>query len=273
MTFPSIEADPGGALAAALSALRERAPLVQCITNYVAMTPNANTLLAAGAAPAMIHAPEEAGDFAAVASALVVNIGTLSAEWVEGMRAAVAAARAGGKPWALDPVGYGATPYRTGVADALAALSPTLIRGNASEILGLSGASASGRGVDAGDAVEAAAEGARTLARRTGGVVAASGAVDYVTDEKRGAWIENGAPLMPKVTALGCSLTALCGGFLGAGVPPFEATVAGFAAFGLAGERAADGLAGPGRLLERLLDALYVMTPEDLAASARVRLE
>ena len=127
------------AVYAALEDLRARRPLVHNITNYVAMTVSANVLLALGASPAMVHAVEEVEDFVAISDALAVNIGTLSPPWVAAMRAAVARARALGKPWVLDPVGCGATAYRTQVAAELAALKPSVIRGNASEILSLAG--------------------------------------------------------------------------------------------------------------------------------------
>src|ERR1700712_1761326 len=124
--------------------LRAQQPLVHNITNYVVMSLSANVLLALGASPAMVHALEEVEDFVAISSALVVNIGTLSPSWVVGMQRAAARAVALGKPWVLDPVGCGATPYRTGVAKALAEQRPTIIRGNASEILSLAGAAAAG---------------------------------------------------------------------------------------------------------------------------------
>ena len=123
----------------ALGDLRALRPLVQNITNYVAMTPSANVLLALGASPAMVHAVEEVEDFVAISDALAVNIGTLSPPWVAAMRAAAERAKALGKPWVLDPVGCGATPYRSAVAAELAALGPAVIRGNASEILSLAG--------------------------------------------------------------------------------------------------------------------------------------
>ncbi|HWT59693.1 MAG TPA: hydroxyethylthiazole kinase, partial [Rhizobium sp.] len=122
---------------AMLTAMREKPPLVQCITNYVAMNIAANVLLAAGASPAMVHAAEEAGEFAGIASALTVNIGTLSTQWIDGMQAAAKAATAAGKPWVLDPVAHYATAFRRDAVAGLLALKPTIIRGNASEIIAL----------------------------------------------------------------------------------------------------------------------------------------
>src|SRR3954470_23099246 len=133
---------------AALRTLRERSPLVHNITNYVAMDVSANALLAIGAAPAMVHALEEVEEFTGISSALVVNIGTLSPQWVEAMRLAAQRAAALGKPWVLDPVGAGATRYRTDTARKLAGMRPTVIRGNASEVLAVAGGTEATRGVD-----------------------------------------------------------------------------------------------------------------------------
>src|SRR5258708_2589901 len=161
---------------AALTDLRARRPLVPNITNYVAMTISANVLLALGTSPAMVHAVEEVEDFVAISDTLCVNIGTLSPPWVEAMRAAVAKANTLGKPWVLDPVGCGATPYRTKAAAELAQLKPTIIRGNASEIMSLAGAAgAGGKGVDSTASSDAAISAASALARKTGAVVAVTG--------------------------------------------------------------------------------------------------
>ncbi|MCA8878694.1 MAG: hydroxyethylthiazole kinase [Rhodobacteraceae bacterium] len=250
-----------------LAAMRTAAPLVHCITNYVAMNYAANVLLAAGASPAMVHTPEEAGDFAAIAAALTVNIGTLSPHWVEGMSRAIAGARAAGRPWVLDPVAHFATPYRQEVTRRLVAEAPTVIRGNASEILALGGEGSAGKGVDAGDPVEAAEAAARRLAHETGAVVAVTGEVDFVTDGDRGARIAGGSPLMPLVTATGCALTALTGAFLATGPDPFRATAAALAMFAAAGDRAGHAAQGPGSFAPAFLDALHALSPADLNAA------
>lgn len=248
--------------ATALTLLRSNAPLVQCITNYVAMNVAANTLLAAGASPAMVHAAEEAGEFAAIAGALTINIGTLSPDWVDGMHKAVAGAQGAGRPWVLDPVAHFATPYRAGVARDLMALNPTIVRGNASEILALAGEASGGRGVDAGDPVAAAEAAARSLAQSSGAVIAASGEVDFVTDGTRAARITGGSDLMPRVTALGCSLTCLVGAFAAVVEDPFDAAIAALAMFAAAGEAAADQAEGPGSFGWRFLDALAHVEPD-----------
>lgn len=252
--------------------MRRRAPLVHCITNYVAMNVAANVLLAAGASPAMVHAEEEAGEFAGLAGALTVNIGTLSPGWVGGMKAAIAGAMAAGRPWVLDPVAHFATGYRRRVAAELLALRPTVVRGNASEIIALDGGVSAGQGADAGDPVEQAEEAARQLSRAHGAVVAVTGPVDFVTDGTRAARISGGSALMPKVTALGCSLTCLVGAFTAvAPDAPFEATVAALATFAAAGEAAERGAEGPGSFAMRFLDALHGLEAPALEAGERIR--
>lgn len=252
-----------------LAQMRSTAPLVQNITNYVAMNVMANVMLAAGASPAMVHAREEAAEFAGVAHALSVNIGTLDPEWVAAMEEAAAVMNASGKPWVLDPVAVFATGLRRDAGARLVGLKPTIVRGNASEILALGGGAATGQGADAGDSVASAEAAARALAAQTGGVVAVTGVVDYVTDGTRAYRVSNGHEMMPKITALGCSLTGIVAGFA-AGQDPLEATVAALAFYGLAGEAAATGAQGPGSLAVGFLDALHDMTPEALTAGARI---
>ncbi|AXQ92807.1 hydroxyethylthiazole kinase [Cereibacter azotoformans] len=252
-----------------LDTMRSTAPLVQCITNFVAMNVMANVLLAAGASPAMVHDAEESGEFAAIAQVLTINLGTPSPRWVEGMEAAARGAVAAGRPWVLDPVAVGATAFRRGLGARLLALKPTVIRGNASEILALAGAEARGKGADSADTVAAAEAAAQRLAEGSGAVVAVTGPVDFVTDGRRGIRCGNGHALMPKVTALGCSLTGIVGAFA-AGGPAFEATAAGLAFFGLAGEEAARRAAGPGSFQVAFLDALHAMTPDDLDRGAKL---
>ncbi|WP_163847728.1 hydroxyethylthiazole kinase [Pseudooceanicola aestuarii] len=253
-----------------LRELRATTPLVQCITNYVAMNIAANVLLAAGASPAMVSDAEEAGEFAAIAGALTVNIGTLSAPFVEGMRAAIAGARQAGRPWVLDPVACQATALRRRVSAELTRLRPTIIRANASEILSLAGQDSQGQGVDGRDGVAMAEDAALRLSRDTGAVVAVTGPEDYVTDGTRAARICGGSDYMPLNTALGCSLTGLCGAFAALEADPFDATVAALAFYGVAGAQAHQDATGPGSFAPRFLDALHGLTPDALAAEARI---
>jgi hydroxyethylthiazole kinase len=244
---------------------------VHNITNFVSMEVVANCLLALGASPAMVHAEEEVEDFVEIASALVINIGTLSPPWVRAMEAAATRARALGKPWVLDPVGCGATPYRTDAAARLAKLRPSVIRGNASEILALAGAaSAPTRGVDSSHAVSEAFAAGSGLAQELGTVVAITGAVDHITDGERLLRVSNGAVAMTRVTALGCAASAAVGAFLAVEPDPLAAAASALAVFGLAGERAASGAAGPGSLRVRIVDQLAALDEGALSQGVRV---
>lgn len=247
-----------------LAAMRAAAPLVHCITNYVAMNFQANVLLAAGAAPAMVHAPEESGEFAGIAPVVSINIGTLSPRWVEGMAGAAKVASEAGKPWVLDPVACFATGLRREATAKLMEIGPSILRGNASEILAIVGEDSSGSGVDAGDAVSVAESAARKLAAQSGCVVAVTGEVDFVTDGERAAHVSGGSALMPQVTATGCSLSALCAAYAAAVEDNFDATVGALAHFAAAGELAAGKSTGPGSFLPAFLDALAAVTPETI---------
>lgn len=250
--------------------VRDASPLVHGITNYVAMDVTANALLAIGASPAMVHAEEEVADFAALADALVINIGTLSAGWVKSMY--IAARRMGerGKPWVLDPVGAGATPYRTDVARNLARLGPTVIRGNASEILAVAGGAQETRGVDSVHGSEGVVDVARRLAEELSCTVAVTGKVDYVTDGSRIVGVANGHPMMTRVTALGCAATSLVAAFLAVENDSVNAAVGALGVLGVCGEQAAAESPGPGTLRWRLLDRLHTF---DHSAAAAVRIE
>ncbi|MBB1076314.1 hydroxyethylthiazole kinase [Rhodoferax sp. 4810] len=256
--------------------LRSTVPLIHNITNYVAMEVMANVLLATGASPAMLHAQDEVAEFAAIASALTINIGTLSPAWVNSMMIAAPAAVAAQRPWVFDPVGAGATAYRRQIAGQLAALKPSVIRGNASEILALdqrvshSLASELGRGVDALDSVVAAEIAAQRLASQLSCVVAVTGAVDFITDGQYAARIANGHSLMTRVTALGCALTGVVAAFIAGGGNILMNTAAALAYYGLAGEYAAAQAKGPGSFAVAFIDALAAIEPATLAAEARV---
>lgn len=257
--------------------VRRGTPLVHNITNYVAMDLSANVLLAAGASPAMVHAVEEAGEFAGIASALVVNIGTLSPPWVEAMGVAVGVAGDRGIPWVLDPVAVGATTYRTSVATDLLDARPTIVRANASEILALAGAAGvgpsgggGGRGVDSTDTTDAALDAAAALASHLGGVVAVTGEVDVVTDGSRTARVAGGDPLVTRITAVGCSVSALVAAFATTGADRLTTTVAALAVMNVAVERAAADAPGPGTLRVRLLDELYALDEKAVLTGARV---
>ncbi|NRG39738.1 hydroxyethylthiazole kinase [Rathayibacter sp. VKM Ac-2835] len=261
----------GAAVARDLDGLRSAAPLVQCITNAVVTGFTANSLLALGASPAMCDLPGEAGVFAGIASATLVNLGTPHAEQRDGAREAVAAANAAGTPWVLDPVAVGPLPVRTALAAELLEARPAIIRGNASEILALAGLGTGGRGVDAVDGPEEALEAAVALAHRSGAVVAVSGAVDVITDGERVVRVTGGHPLLTRVTGGGCALGAVMAAFLGVpGSDALGAAVAASVVWGLAAERAAETAAGPGSFAVGLLDALAALAAADVESGARI---
>ncbi len=251
-----------------LARMREQRPLVHNITNYVVMNNTANALLALGASPAMVHATDEVEDFAAISGALVVNIGTLSSEWVSGMKLAVATANDKRVPWVLDPVGVGATRFRTRIAADLAKMGPAVVRGNASEILALAGAASEGpKGVDSIASAEDAEGSAKSLARALGTVVAISGATDIITDGERTVKLTDGHAMMPLVTGMGCTATALIGAFLAVETDPLLAAAYGLAALGVAGKRAGEAAAGPGSLQLAILDQLHGLSEDNLKPS------
>ena len=248
-----------------LARLREQRPLVHNITNYVVMNNTANALLALGASPAMVHATDEVEDFAKISGTLVVNIGTLSSEWVASMKLAIAAVRSCDVPWILDPVGVGATRYRTRVAADLAQMGPAVIRGNASEILALAGAAAAApKGVDSTASAEDAEGSASSLARALGTVVTVSGATDIVSDGERSLKLGDGHAMMPLITGMGCTATAIIGAFLAIEPDAFLAASYGMAALGVAGKLAAETSAGPGSLQSTILDRLYGLNEDNL---------
>ena len=255
-----------------LSAMRAAIPLVHQITNYVVMNETANATLALGALPVMAHAGEEVEEMTRIASSLVQNIGTLSEHWVEAMLLAGGAANARGIPVVLDPVGAGATAYRTATAHRILGLvDVTVVRGNAGEIATLVGAQAEVRGVESISTGLEPAELAREAARRLGVIASVTGPVDHVSDGERVLAVSNGHELLSTVTGTGCMSTAITGCFLAVkSDEPLEAASEALAAFGVAAEDAAAGASGPGTFHARLYDALYALDPETLDGRARV---
>jgi hydroxyethylthiazole kinase len=254
-----------------LQEVRRRAPVVHNITNYVAMEPSANGLLALGASPVMAHAPEEVEDILAISQALVINIGTLSHAWVESMRAAMRAAHQRNIPIILDPVGVGASRLRTQTArELIQAVVPTIIRGNASEVIALQTDLQKTRGVDSSAAAEDACEAAYQLSRRYGCTVSISGAVDHIISGSQEVRVMNGSVLMTRVTAMGCTASALTGAFAACSPSPLRAAVHAMAVMGVAGELAARRAAGPGTLLAHFLDVLYHLSEPDLRSALRL---
>jgi hydroxyethylthiazole kinase len=259
-----------------ISAVRERSPLVHSITNFVVMNLNANVLLAAGASPVMAHAHEEVQAMAGIAQALVLNIGTLEPYWIESMRLALLTASGRGIPTVLDPVGAGATAYRNQSIELLLnTASPTVIRGNGSEIMSVAGANVQTRGVDSGAAANDALGSARALVARTGGVVCVSGQTDHIVDGTRWALLSNGHPWMTKITGVGCSATALIGAFCAVQPDAWRATVSAMALLGVVGEVAAEKAVvrkqGVGSMQVLMLDELQLL--DQATFEARLKME
>jgi hydroxyethylthiazole kinase len=244
-----------------LRRLGDEHPLVHHITNYVSVSLVANVTLSTGALPVMAHAREEVGEMTSLASALVLNIGTLDPGQVESMLLAGSKANQRGILVILDPVGAGATSLRTKTAERLLSeLEISVVCGNAGEVATLAGLSAEVRGVESlsGDAKEAAGQAARAL----GITVAATGETDYVSDGKRTLAVENGHPLLGRVVGSGCASTAVVGCFAAAGGGDPETVAEALAFFGRAGEIAAEEAGGPGTFEPRLLDAIVELTAE-----------
>jgi hydroxyethylthiazole kinase len=255
-----------------LAAIRERKPLVHQITNYVVMNETANATLALGALPVMAHALEEVEEMAALAGALVLNIGTLSPPWVEAMLAAGHAANSADVPIVLDPVGAGATSYRTETARRLLTeIDVAVVRGNAAEIATLAGRDAEIRGVESIGASDSAAELARAAAHELGTVAAVTGPIDHVSDGEQMLAIANGEPLLATITGSGCMATAITGCFLAVRADePLAAAAEALVAFGVAGENAALEAKGPGSFHAALYDALFGLDPHTLDGRAKV---
>ena len=260
--------DPG----ATLAAIRERKPLVHQITNFVVMNETANATLALGALPVMAHAREEVEDMAGLASALVLNIGTLAPHWVDAMLLAGTVASQRMIPVVLDPVGAGATRYRTETAKRiLADVDVTVLRGNAGEVATLVGIQAEVRGVESIATGEEPAELARAAARALGVVASVTGAVDHVSDGETTLAVANGHELLAAVTGTGCMSSALTGCFLAAKPgEPLAAAAEALSAFGVAGEDAALEARGPGSFHVGLYDALAALDPATLSERARI---
>lgn len=261
-----------------LAEIRSRKPLVHHITNYVTVNDCANIVLAIGGSPVMADDRNEVEEMVALASALVINIGTLNADTCAAMLLAGKKANALGLPVIFDPVGAGATRLRTQTAqDILQQVKIAVIRGNLSEIKVLAGLSAVTRGVDAtDDDIDAGRTVSRRLAEQHRCTVAVTGAVDVISDADRTVYVENGHPFLTGITGTGCMATSLIGVYSAVTADPLLAAAAGLVTMGLAGERAYQALGekdGIGMFRLRLFDCIRQFNPEDLWQGARLRYE
>ncbi|WP_369790015.1 hydroxyethylthiazole kinase [Rouxiella sp. WC2420] len=263
-TRPS--AFPGEKAADALNQLRQASPLVHCMTNDVVQSITANVLLALGASPAMVIDSREAAQFSAISSALLVNVGTLTDSRAQSMLAAIHAANNAGKPWVLDPVAVGALSWRSEFCQEIIRLRPAAIRGNASEIMALSGLAASGRGVDSADTSLAALPAAQSLALQIGAIVAVTGEIDYICYGENTCAVSGGDALMTKVVGTGCALSAVVAAFVSLPGDRLSNVAAACRVMSCAGEIASQEAKGPGSFQPAFLDALYSLDAKRLTA-------
>lgn len=244
--------------------VRKQSPLVHNITNYVVMNNTANALLAIGASPIMAHAKSEVNDMVSISNSLVINIGTLDEYWLESMIQAAETANNRNKPWVLDPVGAGATAFRDNVLQEILKFKPTVIRGNASEIIALAKKNSTAtKGVDNTAKSTEAIDAANFLTTKYDSVVCISGESDFIINDRDVAYVNNGHELMTRVTGLGCSASAIIGAFIAVIENKQEATIAAMSLIGLAGELGYKLANGPGSLQMHLLDKLYNITEEE----------
>lgn len=251
-----------------MAEVRGKVPLVHHITNYVTVNDCANICICAGGSPVMTDAAEDVPAMVSIASATVLNIGTLNNRTVESMMAAARIASEKGIPVILDPVGAGATPYRTVTAERLMSFGPAVIKGNAGEIGVLSGLGGDVKGVDSHGSKDAA-ESARSLAERMRCIVAATGEVDYVSDGKRTLRLSNGSKLLGKVSGTGCMASSVVGCYAGACGATVESVASAISTFNVAAELAESQCNGPGTFKPALLDALDSLDPALLDSRVR----
>ncbi|WP_259014510.1 hydroxyethylthiazole kinase [Emticicia fluvialis] len=254
-----------------IQTVRTQSPLVHNITNFVVMNNTANALLAVGASPIMAHAHAEVQDMTRICQALVINIGTLDQYWVQSMLLGAQQAQKLNKPWVLDPVGAGATPYRDSSLSELLSYKPTVIRGNASEILALARANTTPtKGVDSTAESNEAIDAAQQIATEYDTLVCISGKTDIIVSKDKRIYLNNGHALMTRVTGLGCSATAVIGAFIAVIEDKTEALTAAMALFSICGELAAKKAKGPGTLQVLLLDKLFNITEKEFLQTIKL---
>ncbi|MCL9683493.1 hydroxyethylthiazole kinase [Legionella maioricensis] len=239
-----------------LLVLREKKPLVLCLTNYVTMDFMANSLLALGAAPLMSESIEELEELVSISQALYINIGTLNSVFMERAIFAAKIANSLNKPVILDPVGSGASKLRTSAALQLLPLA-NIVRGNASEIISLSGANGSTKGVESMHPVEKAMTVANSLAKDLGKIIVISGPKDFITDGNQTQTLPFGSNIMPLITGMGCTMTAVISAFTANNSNLFQAATYATAYFGLCGQLAHHQSEVPGFFRQEFINNLF----------------
>ncbi|MBB5173495.1 hydroxyethylthiazole kinase [Texcoconibacillus texcoconensis] len=249
--------------------VRKKRPLIHHITNIVVSNFTANGVLSLGASPVMAYAIEEVEEIAQAADALVLNMGTMTSQSVEAMKLAASSAEKAGVPIVLDPVGVGASSYRTSVGKRIVEdFDTSVVRGNVAEIANLIGESTFIRGVDAPDDAKNKENLAIRAAKKLNTVIVVTGEEDIITDGEKVSRIENGDPMLTQVTGTGCLLTSVIAAFISTHPNSLEATTAAVAFYGIAAECAAESikedLKGPGHYQIALIDALHMTTNEEI---------
>ncbi len=259
-----------------LEEIKTKTPLVWNISNFVSMDIAANMLLALGASPAMAHALEEAEDFSnickAINGALTINIGTFDNHWKNCAIKIAKQANLNNIPWVLDPVGAGASKFRNENAKQLLSLKPTVLRGNASEIISISGIKSSGKGVDSTSTSNDALDAAISIAKSEKIIVAITGEVDYVTDGSKIYAVYGGNEMMTKITATGCALTCLIGAGLTSEQNNLISTANIMGIYSVASEKALISSKGPASLRSELIDTIYNLTPAEVEKNIKIEL-
>ena len=257
--------------ASILNEIRNNSPLVHNITNYVVMNNTANALLSVGASPVMAHSLDEVEDIISISSSLVINMGTLSELWVDSMIKAGKKANELKKPIVFDPVGIGASSYRTEIAkEIIEKTSPCVIRGNASEIMVLAQLSSVTKGVDSTAKTVEALNGAIQLSKELNNTVVVSGETDYIVTRNKVSSVNNGREIMSKVTGMGCTATSVIGASVAVEDDVHEAAVFSMALMGVAGEIAESKSNGPGSFQISFLDTLSSVSSKIISDNARI---
>jgi len=254
-----------------ITKVRNKVPLVQAITNYVTVNDCANILLSFGASPAMVEAYDEVYDFAAISSAVYINLGTLTKEQEEAAVLASISAKVNNVPVVLDPVACSAIPRKNLVIKRMLELGRVdVIKGNGGEIKFLAGQASKARGVDSVDDGEGLLEACIDLAKKYNCVVAATGKEDIITDGKRIAIVQNGVEILTKITGAGCMLGAICAAAVGAEEDSFIAAVNAVLSMNLAGEAAFKEAQLPGSFRTKLIDNIYLLSEKKYVQEGKV---
>jgi hydroxyethylthiazole kinase len=252
--------------------IKDLKPLIHNITNYVVMNDTANVLIHLGASPAMVHAREEVEEFVRLSNALVLNIGTATPAWIESMLLAGKAANAQGVPVVFDPVGVGATRFRSESSlRILEEVKVAVVRGNAAEVSILGGIEAQVKGVDAGFISQTPAFIAKQTANRLGTTVAVTGPQDAISNGEQVLLVNNGHEMLCGLTGTGCMVTAMTGAFLAIQADPMQAALGALVCFGIAGQRAAKLTSAPGSFRVALMDEIYRLKGDIIRQEARIQ--